>query len=398
MHLKAQTDGQYNFIAVKFIVKSQEELMSRKGENIYKRKDGRWEGRYMKGVAAGGKTIYGSCYGKTYREAKEKLERCKLQVLTGKRKNKASAFRLFGSYCDEWLAVNKSAIKESTAAKYTVALNNHIKPYFGEYSPQLITTEMTADFVDELLTNKKLSPKTAKDIAIILKSILKYISKQNSGIALIDVAMPKYTPKEIRVLSQEEQRKFLKYLISNMDIYKFGVLFSLMTGLRIGEVCALRVSDVSLTERVVTVRETMQRIKNLDGDGAKTKIVFTSPKSDTSARVVPLTNTAYALCKEKVVNAAPNAFLLTGSETKFIEPRILQSRIKKYGKDCGIDDLHFHVLRHTFATRCVEVGFEIKTLSEVLGHSSPRITLERYVHSSIDFKRENMAKLEAVGL
>ena len=150
--------------------------MSRKGENIYKRKDGRWEGRYMKGVAAGGKTIYGSCYGKTYREAKEKLEHCKLQVLTGKRKDKAGAFRLFCSYCDEWLAVNKSAIKESTAAKYTVALKNNIKPYFGEYSPQLITTEMTADFVDELLTVKKLSPKTAKDIAIILKSILKYIS------------------------------------------------------------------------------------------------------------------------------------------------------------------------------------------------------------------------------
>ena len=372
--------------------------MSRKGENIYKRKDGRWEGRYKKGVVAGGKTVYGSCYGKTYREAKEKLELCKLQVLTGKRKNKASAFRLFGSYCDEWLAVNKSAIKESTVAKYTVALENHIKPYFGEYSPQLITTEMTADFVDELLTVKKLSPKTAKDIAIILKSILKYISKRNSGIALIDVAMPKYTPKEIRVLSHDEQRKFLNYLISNMDIYKFGVLFSLMTGLRIGEVCALRVSDISLTERVVTVRETMQRIKNLDGDGTKTKIVFTSPKSDTSARVVPLTNTAFELCKEKVSNAAPNAFLLTGSETKFIEPRILQSHIKKYGKDCGIDDLHFHVLRHTFATRCVEVGFEIKTLSEVLGHSSPRITLERYVHSSIEFKRENMAKLEAVGL
>ena len=186
--------------------------------------------------------------------------------------------------------------------------------------------------------------------------------------------------------------------LNDMDIYKFSVLFALMTGLRIGEVCALRVSDISLTERVVTVRETMQRIKNLDGNGAKTKIVFTKPKSSTSARVVPLTNMAYELCKERLRKYAMNAFLLTGSETKTIEPRVMQYHIKKYSEACGIEDMHFHVLRHTFATRCVEVGFEIKSLSEVLGHSTPRITLERYVHSSLEFKRQNMTKLEAIGL
>ena len=233
---------------------------------------------------------------------------------------------------------------------------------------------------------------------MILKSILKYVSKNNSGIEVIDVVMPKYKSKEIRVLTQEEQRKFFDFLISDMDIYKFGVLFALMTGLRIGEVCALRVSDISLTDKLVTVRETMQRIKNLSGEGAKTKIVFSSPKSGTSARIVPLTNTAYELCKEKVSNVSPNAFLLTGCESKYVEPRVLQFQIKKYSEQCGIEDLHFHVLRHTFATRCVEVGFEIKSLSEVLGHSSPKITLERYVHSSVEFKKKNMAKLEAVGL
>lgn len=78
--------------------------------------------------------------------------------------------------------------------------------------------------------------------------------------------------------------------------------------------------------------------------------------------------------------------------------RALQDKIKNYSKACGIEDVHFHVMRHTFATRCVEVGFEIKSLSEVLGHSSPMITLERYVHSSIEFKKQNMAKLEAIGL
>lgn len=371
--------------------------MSRKGENIYKRKDGRWEGRYKKGVVAGGKTVYGSCYGKSYHEVKEKLNKCKLQALTGRKNTKSTNLKPFALFCDEWLEINKNTIKESTIVKYTVALNNHIKPYFGDYSPQMITTEMTAKFADHMMATKNLSAKTTKDIVVILKSVLKYISK-HYGVELIDVVMPKYTAKEIRVLSKEEQRVFIDYLIENMNNYKFGVLLALMTGLRIGEVCALRVGDVSLDEKIINVRETMQRIKNLSGNGAKTKVVLTAPKSGTSARVVPLTNTAYELCREKISGAAPNAFVLTGSETKYIEPRTLQDKIKNYSKACGIEDIHFHVMRHTFATRCVEVGFEIKSLSEVLGHSSPRITLERYVHSSIEFKKQNMAKLEAIGL
>lgn len=371
--------------------------MSRKGENIYKRKDGRWEGRYKKGIIAGGKTVYGSCYGKSYHEVKEKLNKCKLQALFGNKNTKSTNSRPFTLFCDEWLAIKKNTVKESTMVKYTVALNNHIKPYFGDYSPTMITTEMTAEFADHLMTTKKLSAKSAKDTAVILKSVLKYISK-HYGVELIDVVMPKYTENEIRVLSKEEQRIFVDYLIEDMDNCKFGVLLALMTGLRIGEVCALRVGDISLKDRIVTVRETMQRIKNLNSDGTKTKIVLTAPKSETSSRVVPLTNTAYELCKEKISGVVPNAFLLTGSETKYIEPRTLQDKIKKYSYACGIEDVHFHVMRHTFATRCVEVGFEIKSLSEVLGHSSPRITLERYVHSSIEFKKQNIAKLEAVGL
>ena len=366
--------------------------MSRKGENIYKRKDGRWEGRYKKGVASNSRTIYGSCYGKTYREVKEKLENCKRKM-----PQSLGCKKLFGTYCDEWLVVNQNNVKESTFVKYSTAIKNHIKPFFGGYQPEMITTELTAEFVNHLIEVKILSTKTVKDLTVLLKSILKYVASSRK-IDLIEIATPKYTAKQIRVLSKEEQQRFIGYLSADLDSPKFGVLFALMTGLRLGEVCALRVKDISLKEKTVTVRETMQRIKNLDNDGRKTKIVFTKPKSSTSARVVPLTNMAYELCKERLRKYAMNAFLLTGSETKTIEPRVMQYHIKKYSAACGIEDMHFHVLRHTFATRCVEVGFEIKSLSEVLGHSTPRITLERYVHSSLEFKRQNMTKLEAIGL
>ena len=370
--------------------------MSRKGENIYKRKDGRWEGRYKTGTGANGRTQYKSCYGKTYREVKLKLEQCR--QAPGLELVKARSFtNHFGAYCDEWLAVNRNKVKESTLAKYHYALENHIKPYFGNCQPEMITTEQTAAFVNQIIHTKQLSAKTAKDLAVLLKTILKYIAKSNSNMRLIDVSMPKIKAKEIRVLSKEEQERFVNYLLKDMDMYKFGVLFTLMTGLRIGEVCALRAGDINMEEKTVTVRETVQRIKNLDGNSSKTKIVFTAPKSDTSARVVPLTNTAYKLCKINIGKMASNSFLLTGTEDKAIEPRTLQYHIKRYSKACGIEDMHFHVLRHTFATRCVEVGFEIKSLSEVLGHSSPQITLERYVHSSLELKRQNMTKLEAIG-
>ena len=372
--------------------------MSKKGANIYKRKDGRWEGRCKSGVNESGKTIYRSCYAKTYREAREKLE-VLIQQKASTQKTVKPIRKSFRVYCDEWLSVHHTRVKESTLTKYSTTIERHLKPYFGKYLPQQITTEMTADFVNWMMAEKALSAKTAKDAAIVLKSILKYIAKTEKTGELIEVAVPRFTAKEIRVLSQEEQCRFVRYLTQNMDSCKFGVLFALMTGLRVGEVCALRVGDVSLSERFVLVRETMQRIKNFDGGEKKTKIKFSTPKSATSARIVPLTNSAYELCRKWIADYYSNrAFLLTGCENKYIEPRTLQYRIKTYSKDCGIEDMHFHVLRHTFATRCVEVGFEIKSLSEVLGHSTPRITLERYVHSSIEFKRQNMTKLEAVGL
>ena len=113
-------------------------------------------------------------------------------------------------------------------------------------------------------------------------------------------------------------------------------------------------------------------------------------------RIIPLNDYAAELCARWYV-PSPSAYVLTGESNKFIEPRALQYRLGKYAKACNLEGVHFHALRHTFATRCVEVGFEIKSLSEILGHSSSRITLDRYVHSSIELKRDNMKKLAIIG-
>lgn len=371
--------------------------MSKKGENIYKRKDGRWEARYPKGYTESGSIRYGYCYGKTYREAKEKVIILKSSIGTNNCKSNSSPKKRLNEYCDEWLQLNRTKVKESTLVKYTTCINKHVKPVLGGYYVKSINSLIVEDFSHKLLSERGLSTKTVRDILSILKSIFKYISLEIPEISSVNIVYPKEKKTEMRVLSIEEQTLFTRYLVTEMNMSKFGVLLALMTGLRIGEVCALRWSDFSFDNMTINVKSTMQRLKNLDSTiSSKTKIIISEPKSNTSCRVIPLTDKCAELCKKWYIPNS-NAYILTGSNTIFIEPRTLQYRFEKYIKDCGLTDVHFHVLRHTFATRCVEVGFEIKSLSEVLGHSSPKVTLERYVHSSIELKRENMNKLVAIG-
>ena len=171
---------------------------------------------------------------------------------------------------------------------------------------------------------------------------------------------------------------------------------TLCTGLRIGEICALKWKDISIENKALRVSATVQRIKDLDGTPEnKTKLLISDPKTYSSSRVIPLTEYTAALCMRYKAED-PEAYILTGTRT-LMEPRMMQYRIKKYTAECGLAGVHFHTLRHTFATRCVEVGFELKSLSEILGHASPKITLERYVHTSMEMKRENMDKLTVIG-
>ncbi len=372
--------------------------MSKKGENIYKRKDGRWEARYIKGYRPDGTAKYGYRYGKTYRQAKEKVTQAKADMLAGKPDAIIYRRRRFAPYCDEWLQLHRNRIKESTFVKYFGILEKHIKPRLGGFFVQSLSSVIVEQFAHELLYEQKLSPKTVKDILVLLGSVIKYTARQMpEPLPAIEIVCPKEQKKEMRVLTREEQTRFVQYLLSDMDPYKFGVLLTLLTGMRIGEICALQWGDVSLQEQTIRVRSTMQRLRDCDADRtSRTKIIISEPKSDTSVRAIPLTEYAAALCKSQWCSNTA-AFVLSGKPDRYIEPRTMQYRLEKYTKACGLEGVHFHTLRHTFATRCVEVDFEIKSLSEVLGHSSPRITLERYVHSSMELKRDNMKKLAAIG-
>ena len=207
----------------------------------------------------------------------------------------------------------------------------------------------------------------------------------------------KESRRETRVLSRDEQTQLVRYLLTDTDACKFGVLLMLLSGVRIGELCALKWGNIDLKEQTIRITATLQRLHDtaMESEG-RTRVVIGAPKSDTSVRTIPLTDYAATLCRKFAVRNAA-AYILTGTEN-YMEPRSLQYRIEKYTKECGLEGVHAHTLRHTFATRAVEVGFEIKSLSEVLGHANTTITLERYVHSSMELKRSNMDKLAAVGL
>lgn len=362
-----------------------------KGENIYKRKDGRWEARYIKSRQTDGKIVYGYCYGKSYSEAKQKVNKCKANVLNNHHAvSRTKESETFSDCCNSWLANNKNRIKYSTYIKYDNNFKKHIFPYMGKAKPVDVTVDVIRNFSDKLLYGDCLSVKTVKGILVLLNSVLGYISEKYNVVPP-KIVYPKECKNEMRVLSAREHSDFINYLTEDMDLCRFGIMLALFSGMRIGEICALRWKDISMEDKTIHIGATMQRIKNNQSD-SKTKVIITSPKSSSSVRTIPVSDSIFNLCRRYHCRNG-NAFVLTGSE-KYMEPRALQYRLKKYTDECGLKDVHFHVLRHTFATRCVEIGFEVKSLSEILGHASTKTTLDLYVHSSMELKRENMNKLE----
>ena len=293
-----------------------------------------------------------------------------------------------------WFGRKKDLLRESSCMKYRTILERHIKPRLGRRLPEELSTEAVDAFTRELLEMDGLAVKTVHDILTVLHGVLKDAETcRPSGAPPVQIRYPKGKRREMRVLTVEEQKRFVTYLLYPMDSCKFGLLLALFTGLRIGELCALRWSSIDLREQTIRIAATMQR---LGKTGEGTRIVIGAPKSDTSLRTIPLPAHIMPLCS-RMQPAEANAFVLTGT-TQYMEPRTLQYRIKRYTSDCGLEGVHAHTLRHTFATRAIESGFELKSLSEVLGHATTAITMERYVHSTLEMKRTNMNRLSMPGI
>lgn len=375
--------------------------MGKRGENIYKRKDGRWEGRYIKARDSKNKAKYGYVYASTYAEVKKRLFVCQTT------NNFADDLIindnvLYSDIATSWLNSSCFKVKESTYAHYYFLIHSHILPMLGDYPINKITTQVIENKLQVLLKAGRkdgrggLAPKTVTDIIAIIKSTIEYARYNDySVVCNLSRLTVKKSEEEIRVLSLEEQIRLSNSLTHPVVFENVGILLALYTGIRIGELCALKWENIDLEMGVLKIRKTMQRIQNTDSKAVRrTKIIISEPKSHSSVRDIPLPQFLVDILKKyKTTN---QAFFLTGDTKKYIEPRTMQNRFKRCAEDVGLENINFHALRHTFATRCVELDFDVKTLSEILGHANVNITLNRYVHASMEFKRSNMNKLAKV--
>ena len=238
--------------------------------------------------------------------------------------------------------------------------------------------------------SEKLSPKTIKGIVSTLVSILNYAEeKYKVRFHLELVAMPKPKIYELQVLTPREQVKLEQFCLNSYEQKYIGIVIALYTGMRIGELCALTWGNIDLKNKRIQVTKTLQRIYL---QKSKTQILIDSPKSSKSIRKIPMNDKVFEILKNLKNKNEDTDFLLTGDK-RYIEPRRYQYSFSKVLKELGLKDYNFHILRHTFATNCIKVGMDPKSLSEILGHSTVNITLNKYVHSSDKIKKKFLQKL-----
>lgn len=355
--------------------------MPRRGENIYHRKDGRWEGRYKTGYE-NGKAKYRSIYGRSYTEVKMRLTELRTKPLE-QTKCKLTVKKLF----TEWLTAIKNSIKLSTYANYVMKIETHLLPEFGSISYEKLCVNDIQAFISRKLESG-LSAKYVSDMVTVFKSMTKYMSRvhgyQNP---LVNVILPKTERKETPLFSESQQKVMTTYLLSNLNTTAIGILLSLFCGLRIGEVCGLQWCDFDLHSGMLSVRRTVQRISQNN----KSYLLVGSPKSRSSKRLIPIPSFLIAMLRQYA--STENIYVLTGTENP-LDPRTMQNRFHAILKKAVLPSCNYHSLRHLFATNCIAVGFDVKTLSEILGHSSVETTLNRYVHSSVTRKKACMELLQ----
>lgn len=362
--------------------------MAKRGSNIYKRKDGRFEGRVNVEYKADGSKKYKSVYGRTLSEVKDKMS----QLYSVKSEKATSVLKLtVYEAAEEWLNAARLRIKESSYANYANIVNKHILPVLGGAYIASLTTSKINEFISSKLTSGRLSgkgglsAKSVRDIMTVYRSIERYAYNEY-GIRETNFTMPKIYSQKTDILNVSERKLLESYLVENMNRTNMAILLCLFTGLRIGEVCGLKWEDIDFGENTLFVNRTVQRISR----NGKSTVITGTPKSRTSVRIVPIPDFMMKVLKK--YKSFPNLYIITNS-IKPTEPRTMQNRFKAVLKACQLRSVNFHLLRHTYATVCIEKGFDPKALSELLGHADASITLNRYVHSSMELKKNYVNRL-----
>ena len=290
----------------------------------------------------------------------------------------------------KWLNEKKSYVKESTYANYSYIVYNYIIPYVGNYNVKKLNKKVLQDLILNL-HEKSLSNKTIKDIIMVIKSSLRKVFEENKikSFSLKLVYPKEKNIKTMNVLSKNEQHILMEYIIKNISDKNVGILLSLLCGLRIGEVCALKWENIDLENKIIHITKTIQRIYIKENNTILSKVVITNPKTIKSNRDIPINDFMY----EKLINLRKNnnVFVLSGN-AQYIDPRTYRNYFTKILKSLNLRHFKYHALRHTFASNLISLKIDYKTVSELLGHSNISLTLNLYVHPS------NQDKLECIDI
>ena len=366
--------------------------MARHGENIYKRKDGRYEGRYIIGKTANGKTRFGYVYGRKYTDVRKRLFEKKAEQAC-KESPAASGQENLKNWITYWMETELlCSIKESSWQTYTYLAAHYILPILGEYELSRITPQVVRDFVMKLQSSG-LAESTIRSIYRLMTAAMQYAQDEEmiSRNPCRRIRIQRSESVEQRVLSRSEQKNLRNAADYPQDL---PALISLYTGMRLGEVCGLKWSDIDFDKDIITVRRTVQRIADSHAvqEGQKTRLVIGAPKSASSSRTLPIPEFITTLLKQFYEKSEPDGYVF-GRNMSPADPRTLQRQFFKLTQRAGISSAHFHTLRHTFATRLLELKTDVKTVSALLGHSSARTTLDFYAHSLNEQQRAAVDQL-----
>lgn len=294
-----------------------------------------------------------------------------------KRKRKTTTHIIFNNVLEDWLATVRPRLKEGSYATYAGIVDTHLRPDLGGLSPEELSAPVVSKYLADL--QAQYAPSTVQTVGCVLNMALQHGG--NMG-----YSVPKLAPihgiarRGGRTLTDPERICLEQFLYKQDTPMALGTLLALYTGLRLGELCALTWGDLDWESKTLTVRRTLLRVQQPKGSTPRTALVFSTPKSSSSRRIIPLPTRLLNLL---ACRRMPDSFFVLSGTPRPADPRTVQGRFKKYLRQAGLNDINFHALRHTFATRCVSLGFDAKTVSVILGHADVSMTLNRYVHPSM---------------
>ncbi|MGM0112732.1 tyrosine-type recombinase/integrase [Enterococcus sp. DIV0187] len=352
----------------------------RKGENIYLRKDGRWEGRFPKGRKTSGQIKYGYVYGKSYTEVRQRIYPLRIHYQS-LQKIQGSSVEYFEKWAERWLDEIQDEVKSSTLSSYRYKLTKYVFPMIGKVA----LNELSIDSGKILLKRlqETLSCSTIQVVFRILNKCLNHAKKTGKihSNPLLELGIPKAKQTKVRALTRAEQKKVMAIALNEKKGYGVPSLLALYSGLRIGEVAALKWTDIDFDANLIHVVHTYQRIPT-NSPIKKTQLILADSKTEASGRIIPMSKTLKKLLLTHRKQSKGHFVFSTNGHP--CEPRLLTYHFHRIREKAELLHIHFHQLRHTFATRCLEIKEDISSVSALLGHASTQMTLDTYVDAMLE--------------